>query len=185
MQQYFERFGDKACCFEDLKPYLTMGGGDLVKWTSFLEAVPTSFVSWYIIDNLATPRVFLQTTIPELCRLVNSFKILRFSLLESDITTEMELTQVDKYLKYYLEALSLGTNLPSTELQPADDLALLAGNTLVNLWTLTHHDAHLLNAVYLLEYGLTKSKQSFLMRLILIRIYQILGKVPVYCYLFI
>ena len=83
-----------------------------------------------------------------------------------------------KYLKYYLEALPLGAHLPSTELQPADDLALLAGNALVNLWTLTNHDAHLLNVVYLLEFGLTKSKQSFLMRLILIRIYRILGKVP-------
>jgi N-acetyltransferase B complex (NatB) non catalytic subunit len=91
----------------------------------------------------------------------------------------MESARVEKYLKYYLEALPLGAHLPSTELQPADDLALLAGNTLVNLWTLTHHDAHLLNAVYLLEFGLTKSKQSFLMRLILIRIYRILGKAAI------
>ena len=124
-------------------------------------------------------RAFLQTTVSELCRLINSFKILRFSLLESDITVELESARVEKYLKYYLEALPLGAHLPSTELQPADDLALLAGNALVNLWTLTNHDAHLLNAVYLLEFGLTKSKQSFLMRLILIRVYRILGKVPI------
>ena len=52
MQQYFERFGDKACCFEDLKPYLTLGAEDLVKWTSFLEAVPASFVSRCVIDNV-------------------------------------------------------------------------------------------------------------------------------------
>jgi N-terminal acetyltransferase B complex non-catalytic subunit len=109
---------------------------------------------------------------------VNSFKFLRFNLLESDITVELESARVEKYLKYYLEALPLGAQLPSTELQPTDDLALLAGNALVNLWTLTNRDAHLLNAVYLLEFGLTKSKQSFLMRLILIRIYRILGKVP-------
>ena len=109
---------------------------------------------------------------------MNSFKILRFSLVESDITPELESARVEKYLKYYFEALSLGTNLPSTELQPADDLALLAGNALVNLWTLTRADAHLLNAAYLLEFGLIKSKQSFLMRLMLIRIYRILGKAP-------
>ena len=109
---------------------------------------------------------------------MNSFKLLRFSLLESDITAELESAHVEKYLKYYLEALPLGAHFPSTELQPADDLALLAGNTLVNLWTLTQHDSHLLNAVYLLEFGLTKSKQSFLMRLMLIRIYRILGKTP-------
>lgn len=109
---------------------------------------------------------------------MNSFKILRYNLLEPDITVELESARVEKYLKYYLEALPLGAHLPPTELQPADDLALLAGNALVNLWTLTSHDIHLLNAVYLLEFGLTKSKQSFLMRLILIRIYRILGNVP-------
>jgi N-terminal acetyltransferase B complex non-catalytic subunit len=109
---------------------------------------------------------------------LNSFKILRFNLLESDITVELESARVEKYLKHYLEALPLGAHLPSTELQPADDLALLAGNALVNLWTLTHRDAHLLNAVYLLEFGLSRSKQSFLMRLILIRLYRILGKTP-------
>jgi N-acetyltransferase B complex (NatB) non catalytic subunit len=54
MQQYFERFGDKACCFEDLKPYLTLEAENLVKWTSFLEAVPASFVSRHAIDNAAT-----------------------------------------------------------------------------------------------------------------------------------
>ena len=120
--------------------------------------------------------MFFQTTLSELSRLVNSFKILRFSLIESYISVEMELARVETYLKYYLEALPLGAHLPSTELQPADDLALLAGNTLVNLWTLTRHDGHLLSASYLLEFGLTKSKQSFLMRLMLIRIYRILGK---------
>jgi len=55
VQQYFERFGDKACCFEDLKPYLTIEAEDMVKWTSFLEAVPTSFVSQYVIDDVGHP----------------------------------------------------------------------------------------------------------------------------------
>lgn len=179
VQQYFERFGDKACCFEDLKPYLTMETENLVKWTSFLEDVPTSLVSQCVIDSVGHHMSTLQTTTSELCRLVNSFKILRFSLLKSDMVAEMESARAKKYLKYYLKALPLGVNLPSTELQPADDLALLAGNALVNLWTLTHHDAHLLNAAYLLEFSLTKSKQSFLMRLMLIRIYRILGRVSI------
>jgi N-terminal acetyltransferase B complex non-catalytic subunit len=52
VQQYFERFGGKACCFEDLKPYLTFGTEDLVKWMSFLAAVPTSFVSKCAVDNV-------------------------------------------------------------------------------------------------------------------------------------
>lgn len=86
------------------------------------------------------------------------------------------MARVAAYTRFYLEGLALGDGLPSSELQPADDLVLLAGNTYVNLWKLTGSDCHLLNAVYLLEFALTKSKQSFLTRLILIRLYRLLGE---------
>jgi N-terminal acetyltransferase B complex non-catalytic subunit len=45
IKQYFLRVGDKACCFEDLKPYLDLGEDELLKWTTFLESVPETFVS--------------------------------------------------------------------------------------------------------------------------------------------
>ena len=93
----------------------------------------------------------------------------------SEITVEWELKHVTVYTKYYFQGLLLGDGLPSTELQPADDLLLLAGNTFINLWKLTGDEGHLFNAVYLLEFGLAKSKHSFLARLLLIRIYRLLG----------
>jgi N-terminal acetyltransferase B complex non-catalytic subunit len=89
---------------------------------------------------------------------------------------ETELQCVDEYIKCYFEGLSLGVNLPSTELQPADDCLLLAVNAFINLWKLTGEENYLLNAVYLLELGVTKSKPSFQARLMLIRIYRLLGK---------
>jgi len=43
MRDYFDTFGDKACCFEDLKPYISEGGcGEFI---SFIESVPKSSVS--------------------------------------------------------------------------------------------------------------------------------------------
>lgn len=44
MKCYFDKIGDKACCFEDLKPYLGLQGDELSKWTSFLRSIPASFV---------------------------------------------------------------------------------------------------------------------------------------------
>jgi hypothetical protein len=44
MQQYFEKVGDKACCFDDLKPYQILEGEDSTKWTSLLESVTENFV---------------------------------------------------------------------------------------------------------------------------------------------
>ncbi|KAF5381081.1 hypothetical protein D9615_004014 [Tricholomella constricta] len=158
MQQYFDQVGDKACFFEDLKPYLALQGEELAKWTTFLESVSTSF-----------------TTASELRRLINAHKSLRHNLTQSDLTVEAETARVTLYLQQYLEGLKLGTHLPSTELQYADDLALLTANVLVNLWRLTSDEQYVLNAVTLLEFALTKSKQSFQSRLILIRLYRLLG----------
>jgi len=45
MKQYFVQVGDKACCFEDLKPYLDLGDDELLEWTTFLESVSQIFVS--------------------------------------------------------------------------------------------------------------------------------------------
>lgn len=44
MKQYFDKIGGKSCCFEDLKPYLSLEADDLISWTSFLESVSPSFV---------------------------------------------------------------------------------------------------------------------------------------------
>ena len=87
----------------------------------------------------------------------------------------MESARVSLYIQQYLDGLKLGTNLPSTELQIADDLAILSGNVFVNLWKLTSDEQYLLKAVTLLEFALTRSKQSFQTRLILIRLYRLLG----------
>ncbi|KAK2466858.1 hypothetical protein APHAL10511_001116 [Amanita phalloides] len=158
MQQYFEKFGDKACCFEDLKPYQILAGEDSTKWTSFLESVPENFSS-----------------AEELRRLINSYKLLRCKLLAPDVTVEAESGRATLYTKHYLLGLQIGLNLPSSELQPADDLAILAGHSFVMLWTLTNDEGYLFRATSLLEFVLTKSTQSFQSRLILIRLYRLLG----------
>ncbi|KAF8636586.1 hypothetical protein AX17_003397 [Amanita inopinata Kibby_2008] len=158
MQEYFEKLGDKACCFEDLRPYLILEGDDMSKWILFLESVPVNF-----------------TSAAELRRLINSYKLLRHKLPESSITPEAESARAMSYTKHYLAGLKLEVDLPDSELQPADDLAILAGNSFVSLWKLTNDEDHLFKAAALLEYALTKSTQSFQSRLILIRLYRLLG----------
>jgi len=37
LKSYFDQFGDKACCFEDLKPYIVLDGESLAEWTSHLR----------------------------------------------------------------------------------------------------------------------------------------------------
>lgn len=45
VQTYFDNFGNKACCFEDLKPYVTETA-PLHGFINYLELIPKSFVSY-------------------------------------------------------------------------------------------------------------------------------------------
>ncbi|KAF8921223.1 N-acetyltransferase B complex non catalytic subunit-domain-containing protein [Mucidula mucida] len=158
LKDYFGRIGDKACCYEDLLPYVLLDGELASQWTSFLEAVASSY----------SPQSDLQ-------RLINCHKLLRYNLQPSEVTVEAELSRADIYTKHYLDGVQLGKNLAVTDLQPADDLAILAGHVFVNLWTMTNEEKYLYNAASLLEYAVTRSKPSFRIRLMLIRIYRLLG----------
>ena len=112
---------------------------------------------------------------PDLNRYLNAQKLLRYNLPASQITPELEASRAVQYLQVYLDALKLGKDLPDTELQPADDLALLSGQAFVSAWRAGGDTAYLYNAVAALEYASSRSKQSYKIRLLLIRIYRLLG----------
>lgn len=108
--------------------------------------------------------------------MINSHKLLRYNLFPSELTIEAESASASLYIKQYLEGLPLGDELPVTELQHVDDLAILAGSVFVNMWKMTEDVQYLYKAAVLLEFALSKSKQAFQMRLMLIRIYRLIGE---------
>ncbi|OCB92030.1 actin cytoskeleton organization protein [Sanghuangporus baumii] len=158
LKLYFELFADKLCCFEDLKPYLS---------TSDLQ------------------------------RSINIYKLKRYLLAPEQLTAEQETAHALAYLRAYTAALPLGKELPSTELQPADDLVLLAAQAFVNSWKISGarksvYEAKkrklisiytasigkinwLYTAVSVLEYAAQHSKNSYLIRLHLVRLHQLLS----------
>ncbi|KAI6005647.1 N-acetyltransferase B complex non catalytic subunit-domain-containing protein [Pisolithus albus] len=158
MADYLAQFGDKACCFEDLKAYLDPDIASSEQWETILANQNLSF-----------------ETVAHLQRLINVRKLQRHGLSDASMTVEVETARAVNYLSEYMEGLSLGKNLPVTELQPCDDLALLSAHAFVNVWTLSGSEEALYNAVTVLEFGLTRSRMSFLMRIMLIRLYRILG----------
>ncbi|EIW85127.1 actin cytoskeleton organization protein [Coniophora puteana RWD-64-598 SS2] len=158
LQKYFVLHSEKACCFEDLKPYLDLSDADRDEWTTFLDS----------------QRSTLESATDLRC-LINVHKLQRFSLPASKLTAELESGRAASYIRDYKEGLRLGLELPETELQLADDLAILAGQALVNAWYLSKEQAYLLQAVALLEFTLSKSKVAYSVRLMLIRLYRLLG----------
>ncbi|KAI0256800.1 actin cytoskeleton organization protein [Lactifluus subvellereus] len=158
LKRYFDIFGDKATCYEDLRSYADLNSGVLSDWMAFLEGIP------HIPSSNASLR-----------RSINAHKLLRYGLSAAQLTTDQEGIRAADLVREYFEALPLGNDLPKLELQPADDLAILAAQVYVNMFALDNAVAHLHNAVVLLEYASRRSPQSYQIRLELIRIYRLLG----------
>ncbi|KAG8964769.1 hypothetical protein FRC03_001380 [Tulasnella sp. 419] len=162
MKDYFIKFSDRACCFEDVKPYageLCSTSSELSQWISFLEEQRSA----------CNPSLSLR----DLQKTINVYKLLRYS---SEPLTEEEENQLAlDFVRMYHESLSLGNNLGEKELQPADDLALLACNALVSAWTISQNFKHLLKALVILEYASSRSKQNYQFRVLAIRLYRLLG----------
>ncbi|KAF8505036.1 N-acetyltransferase B complex non catalytic subunit-domain-containing protein, partial [Hysterangium stoloniferum] len=159
LSRYLKTFGSKPSCYEDLRPYvLSLTGADLAQWRAILDDV-TSDIS----------------TDHNLRRVCNAYKLRRVTLTKEEISIESETEAVRELIKLYREALPLGKNLLKTDLQPADDLAVLAGEVFVSLWVLTEDTSYVSSAAVFLEYALTRSKHNYQFRLMLVRLYRLLA----------
>ena len=117
----------------------------------------------------------MQSSRIALRRSINAHKLLRYGLSATQLTVDQEGVRASDLLHEYFDALPLGRNLPDLELQPSDDLVILAAQVYVHMFALDNAVAHLHNAVVILEYASRKSPQSYQIHLELVRIYRLLG----------
>ncbi|GAA5896282.1 hypothetical protein JCM8208_001834 [Rhodotorula glutinis] len=158
VEEYFARFGTKACCFDDVRPYLeVLVDKDAAALREVLQEAAGGAVQ----------------TIPAATKVINAHKMLRF--LSGEATVEGEKAAADEFVRRYFEAMPLGKDLPSTELQPADDFALLAGQALVNAFHLSHDRSYLERAIVLAEHALQYSKFKYQLRLLAINLLRLVG----------
>ncbi|PWN50628.1 hypothetical protein IE53DRAFT_86224 [Violaceomyces palustris] len=159
---YFETFSTKACCFEDLLPYV------VILSTDTKEALRRTLQTKLESD----PKPSNEN---ELFTRINIWKILRSTQTSCSVTGELSFSKA--VLKAYVEGLPIGRKLPDTEMQPADDLALLSAQALVSAFRLDSGQGwnHLLAAAGVLEFALKKSKKGYALRLLLVKIYLLLG----------
>ncbi|KAG8985282.1 hypothetical protein FRB90_004840, partial [Tulasnella sp. 427] len=164
-KQYFDNFSDKTCCFEDLKPYVaTLQEGELTSWLAFLK-------------EKAEARDLSSAA--GLARFINIAKLQRFSSSSprAEADEQADATRHERWNARQLEKYCIfsGKDLPETELQLADDLAILALNALVSAWTVTRKESYLHQALVVLEYASSRSKQNYQFRVLAVRIYRLLA----------
>jgi len=86
------------------------------------------------------------------------------------------------YARLYYAALPLGKDLVITDLQPADDLAILATTALLTTYHLALQDpssnaaeSYLFDTLTFLEFVSQKSRWAYPSRFLLVRLYRLLG----------
>ncbi|KDN48980.1 hypothetical protein RSAG8_02333, partial [Rhizoctonia solani AG-8 WAC10335] len=162
LTKYFEKVGSKACCFDDLVDSISSlpeDGPELSKWIEFLEG-----------------RTEDLTNVNGLRRAINVAKLLRTGRPTAEkISAEDEVASTRKYLKAYFEVAPICENYPETEQQPRDDFAILAASAMVSAYIGSGKPSYLTQAVVILEYALSKSPHNSRFRILLIRIYRLIG----------
>ncbi|CAI2168039.1 4025_t:CDS:10 [Funneliformis geosporum] len=162
--EYFRKFGAKACCFDDLQPYLKSVPLEISR--KMVEAFKTS------IDSTCED---IKSRIQNVYKNINVNKLERYLGLLSDISESDAILYVNKLWRSYNDALQYGVELLDTENQYGDEFVILASHLLIDLYLKKGQNSFILQAIFLLEMASCKSKYNYQFKLLLIRLYQILG----------
>ena len=149
---FYGRFCSKPSCFEDLLPYakgLDRNGRDA------------------LLARAASQKTNLET-IDAIQKYINAEKL--EALLRPPKSPEQATEKSQQHMLAYVESLK-HVRLPDTEMQPGDDLALLAAYSLLEQ---KGTDADV-DAAVIAAYGCSQSRRGYRLRLLLMRLLQRLG----------
>ncbi|KAG9120166.1 hypothetical protein FRC07_004447 [Ceratobasidium sp. 392] len=162
LSNYLLKIGDKTCCYDDLSDAISslpQDGPELAKWIEHLKEQTQDLSS---LNGIR--------------RAVNVAKMLRTGKPSAEaIVPEEEVNSASAYLKAYLDSAPLCENFPPTEQQPRDDFAILAASALISAYTGSGKSSYLTEAVVILEYAHSKSPYNYRFRVLLIRLYRLIG----------
>uniref|UniRef100_A0A5F9D4G5 N-alpha-acetyltransferase 25, NatB auxiliary subunit n=1 Tax=Oryctolagus cuniculus TaxID=9986 RepID=A0A5F9D4G5_RABIT len=169
MFQYFKKFGDKPCCFTDLKVFV-----DLLPATQC-----TKFINQLLgVVPLSTPtedKLALPADIRALQQHLCVVQLTRLLGLYHTMDKSQKLNVVRELMLRYQHGLEFGKSCLKTELQFSDYYCLLAVHVLIDIWRESGDETAVWQALTLLEEGLTHSPSNAQFKLLLVRIYCVLG----------
>ncbi|XP_044296621.1 N-alpha-acetyltransferase 25, NatB auxiliary subunit isoform X1 [Varanus komodoensis] len=169
MFQYFRRFGDKPCCFTDLKVFI-----DLLPLSQY-----TKFINRLLgIIPLSAPtdgRPALPASIKALQQHLCVVQLTRLLGLYHAMDKPQKLDVVRDLMLRYRQGLDFGKSCLKTELQFSDYYCVLAVHLLLDIWLEAGDESAAWQCLALLEEGLVHSPSNAQFKLLLIRIYCMLG----------
>ncbi|XP_074301820.1 N-terminal acetyltransferase B complex auxiliary subunit NAA25-like isoform X1 [Silene latifolia] len=162
--QYFSRFGSLACFCSDIEVFLDILAPD--EKVVLLENLITSAASMSMV-----PTKTLAQTIS-----------LQKVQLEIGINSKLPIAELElvaaKMVGLFCENLSLSKDLDPQECMHGEELLSMACNILVQLYWQTRSIGYLIEAVMILELGLTVKRSVSQYKILLVHIYSYLGALP-------
>lgn len=83
---------------------------------------------------------------------------------------------INELIERYRQGLTFGSNLGPTEFQPSDDYCLLAANVLLDVWQESGNENLLWQLIVMLEEAILTSPSNYQFKLLLLKLYNCLGK---------
>ncbi|KAL4223710.1 N-alpha-acetyltransferase 25 [Mactra antiquata] len=168
LENYYIEFGDKFCCFSDLRAYLdilnTEEQSRLVECIMSKNQYKESDGTLIYVENIK--QMQRHITCLQLCRCMSAHV-----KLTKDEKLELARELVDRHKN----GLKFGKELLTTDLQFCDSYLLLAVALLLDVWQNHGENSLVWQIIVLLELGMKESPSSFQMKLLLIRLYCTMG----------
>lgn len=162
---YFKNFGSKTCCLNDLQPYLDRLSETQV--TTFLDEI------WKFIE-LEDGQ--LPTSKEQMLRYISNLHITRYLGYHEKLGVKDKILLADCLLRYYIHGGQFnGTSLLSTDIRHNDPFVILIVEIMNDIWLETGEGCYIKNAIVVLEYALEKSPSNHQFKVLLIKLYNILG----------
>ncbi|KAJ7309828.1 hypothetical protein JRQ81_007899 [Phrynocephalus forsythii] len=169
MFQYFKRFGDKPCCFTDLKVFVELLPS--TQYTKFLNrllgVIPLSAPS----EGEAALPASIKALQQHLC----VAQLTRLLGLHHAMDRTQKLGAIQDLMSRYRHGLDFGKSCLKTELQFSDYYCLLAAHLLLDIWLEAGEESAAWHCLTFLEEGLSHSPSNAQFKLLLMRIYCMLG----------
>ncbi|ESO95376.1 hypothetical protein LOTGIDRAFT_215027 [Lottia gigantea] len=173
--QYFEKFGDRSCCFGDFTLFLDKltDSQKLQVFNSINESIFEKPETKVYADNVSINLIARQVKL--LQRHLIVLQVERYLGYLHPLSIEDKLSRVQDLIDRYRQGLQFGDKLLSTDLQYSDNYLILAVHLLVDLYTQTGKDDYIWQACIQLEQCIKNSPSNFQAKLILLRLYCTMG----------
>ncbi|XP_033119336.1 N-alpha-acetyltransferase 25, NatB auxiliary subunit-like [Anneissia japonica] len=167
LTEYFAKFGSKCCCFWDVKTYLDiLNEEDIAPFIQSL--VPELEMGEF--GNLQ-----IATNTKQIQRHLSWLQLCRYLGLHEKLSNEEKLLLAKDLCKRHIAGLCHGEKLLSSDLQYSDDYCILAAHILISIWREIGDSSILLDLCVILERAKSRSPSNHHIKLLLIRLYCLLG----------